>query len=150
MKVELICENREKFMDLLLLADEQEDMVRKYINKGEMFALFDDNLVSVCIVIEETKGSLETKNIARYKDYQGKGYGKYLINYLFEFYKDKGKIMYVGTGESPLTLPFYEKLGFKYSHRIKNFFIDNYNHPIYEGGVLLKDMVYLKKEFYYI
>lgn len=147
MKVELICENREKFMDLLLLADEQEDMVRKYINKGEMFALFDDNLVSVCIVIEETKGSLEIKNIATYKDYQGKGYGKYLINYLFEFYKDKGKIMYVGTGESPLTLPFYEKLGFTYSHRIKNFFIDNYNHPIYEGGVLLKDMVYLKKEF---
>lgn len=147
MKVELICENREKFMDLLLLADEQEDMVRKYINKGEMFALFDDNLVSVCIVIEETKGSLEIKNIATYKDYQGKGYGKYLINYLFEFYKDKGKIMYVGTGESPLTLPFYEKLGFKSSHRIKNFFIDNYNHPIYEGGVLLKDMVYLKKEF---
>ena len=55
--------------------------------------------------------------------------------------------MCVGTGESPLTLPFYEKLGFKYSHRIKNFFIDNYNHPIYENGILLKDMVYLKKEF---
>ena len=64
MKVELICENREKFMDLLLLADEQEDMVRKYINKGEMFALFDENLVSVCIVIEETKGNFEIKNIA--------------------------------------------------------------------------------------
>ena len=147
MKVELICENREKFMDLLLLADEQEDMVRKYINKGEMFALFDENLVSICIVIEETKGNFEIKNIATHKDYQGKGHGKYLINYLFEFYKDKGKTMCVGTGESPLTLPFYEKLGFKYSHRIKNFFIDNYNHPIYEDGILLKDMVYLKKEF---
>ena len=68
MKVELICENREKFMDLLLLADEQEDMVRKYINKGEMFALFDENLVSVCIVIEKTKGNFEIKNIGNRAD----------------------------------------------------------------------------------
>ena len=54
--------------------------------------------------------------------------------------------MQVGTGDSPLTIPFYEKCGFAYSHRIKNFFVDNYDHPIYEGGVQLMDMVYLRKE----
>ena len=134
-------------MDLLLLADEQENMIKKYLNVGEMFALFDEELTSICIVIEESNGIFEIKNIATYKKHQGKGYGKYLINYIFDFYRNRGKIMYVGTGESPLTLPFYEKLGFKYSHRIKDFFIDNYNHPIYECGIQLKDMVYLKREF---
>lgn len=147
MKVKVIIENKEKYMDLLLLADEQENMIKKYLDKGEMFALFDDELTTVCVVVEESNGIFEIKNIATYEKYQGKGYGKYLINYIFDFYKNRGKIMYVGTGESPLTLPFYEKLGFKYSHRIKNFFIDNYNHPIYECGIQLRDMVYLKKEF---
>lgn len=147
MKVEIICENKEKYMDLLLLADEQENMIKKYLNEGEMFALFDDELTSICVVIGESKGIFEIKNIATYEKYQGKGYGRYLINYIFDFYRNRGKIMYVGTGESPLTLPFYEKLGFKYSHRIKNFFIDNYNHPIYECGIQLRDMIYLKKEF---
>ena len=35
-------------------------------------------------------------------------------------------------------------------HRIENFFIDNYDHPIVEAGVLLKDMVYLLGEAYKI
>ena len=54
--------------------------------------------------------------------------------------------MYVGTGDSPLTLPFYKKCGFIESHRVKKFFIDNYDHPIFEGGKQLVDMIYLKKE----
>ena len=28
----------------------------------------------------------------------------------------------------------------------KNFFTEYYDHPIYEAGVLLKDMVYLRKK----
>ena len=54
--------------------------------------------------------------------------------------------MYVGTGDSPLTLPFYEKCGFKESHRVKDFFIENYDNPIYECGKQLTDMIYLKKD----
>jgi hypothetical protein len=53
--------------------------------------------------------------------------------------------MLVGTGDSPATIPFYQKCGFVISHRIKDFFIDNYDHPIFEGGKRLTDMVYLKK-----
>ena len=54
--------------------------------------------------------------------------------------------MYVGTGDSPLTLPFYEKCGFKVSHRVKDFFIENYDNPIYECKKQLTDIVYLKKD----
>ena len=63
-----------------------------------------------------------------------------------EHFKGQYKTLQLGTGESPLTLPFYEKCGFVQSHRIKNFYTDNYDHPIIEAGVQLVDMVYLKKE----
>ena len=51
----------------------------------------------------------------------------------------------MGTGESQTTIPFYEKCGFIRSHIIPNFFTDNYANPIYENGVQLVDMVYLKR-----
>ena len=37
-----ITENKKLYIDLLLLADEQEDMIDKYIDSGDMFIL-DDN-----------------------------------------------------------------------------------------------------------
>ncbi len=52
----------------------------------------------------------------------------------------------MGTGDSPLTIPFYKKCGFTYSHKIENFFIDYYDHPIFEMGVQLKDMIYLQRK----
>ena len=55
------------------------------------------------------------------------------------------KIFRLGTGETPSTLRFYHNCGYRYSHRIPDFFTDNYDHAIVEEGVLLKDMVYLRK-----
>ena len=68
-----------------------------------------------------------------------------VIQYLFGHYAGRCRTMLVGTGDSPLAIPFYENCGFTYSHRIPDFFTDNYDHPIYEAGKQLKDMVYLKR-----
>ena len=76
---------------------------------------------------------------------QRKGYGKALIDFLASKYADEYSVLQVGTGDSPLTVPFYEKCGFVRSHNIPNFFTDNYDHPIYECGVQLIDMVYLQR-----
>ena len=54
-------------------------------------------------------------------------------------------LLQVGTGDSPLTIPFYEKCGFVRSHIVSNFFTDYYDHPIYECGVHLVDMVYMQR-----
>ena len=54
--------------------------------------------------------------------------------------------MLVGTGETPAILSFYESCGFEISHRVKNFFTDNYDHPMFEDGIQLVDMIYLKKD----
>ncbi len=135
--------NKKEYIDLLLLADEQEDMIDKYLEKGDMFILIDNGLKAECVVTKESEGVYELKNIATFPEFQGKGYGTTLIKYILNHYTDC-ETMYVGTGDSTVTIPFYKKCGFKESHRIKNFFIDNYDHPMYEDEKRLVDMVYLK------
>lgn len=146
MKIEKINDNKKQFLDLLLLADEQENMIDKYLPQGDMFALYDDDLKSICVVLPIDSETCELKNIATYEKYQGQGYGRVLINYISEFYKNSYKTMQLGTGETPAILSFYESCGFEKSHRIKNFFIDNYDHPMYDGDIQLVDMIYLKKD----
>lgn len=76
MKVEQVFSDRKRFLDLLLLADEQEDMIDRYLERGDMFALYDeDKLRAVCVVTNEGKGIYELKNIATCPDSQRKGYG---------------------------------------------------------------------------
>lgn len=87
---------------MLLLADEQENMIDKYLERGEMFILDDNGVKAECVVTNEA-------------------------------------------GDVPSALSFYTNCGFIESHRIKNFFIDNYDHPMFEDDIQLVDMVYLKK-----
>ena len=145
MKIREVNENKKQFISLLLLADEQESMVDHYLEKGTMYVLEDGNVKAECVVTDEGNEILEIKNIAVDPENQGKGYGKALIDFLASKYADEYSILQVGTGDSPLTIPFYEKCGFVRSHNIPNFFTDNYDHPIYEGGVQLIDMVYLQR-----
>ncbi|WP_053957490.1 GNAT family N-acetyltransferase [Inediibacterium massiliense] len=147
MEVKIIENNKKDFLDLLLLGDEQESMIDKYLHRGKLFALYDKDLKSACVVTKENNHEYELKNLATYENYQRQGYGSILVKYIFEYYKDKCKTMFVGTGDTPMTIPFYEYCGFKLSHTVKNFFIDNYDHPIFENGIQLIDMIYLRKDF---
>ena len=145
MKIMKVTTNKKEYIDLLLLADEQEDMIDKYLDIGDMFVLEDDGVKAECVVTKEEKCIYELKNIAVDPKTQLQGYGKALIEYVFNYYSNCKKML-VGTGDVPSTLGFYHKCGFSESHRIKNFFTDNYNHIIIEDGVQLVDMVYLKRE----
>lgn len=97
------------------------------------------------MVTVEGDNVVELKNLAVLKEEQGKGYGKRMIEYVCKFYSEKYRMLFVGTGDVDVTVGFYKHCGFTYSHRVKNFFIENYDHPIYEDGVQLKDMVYLSR-----
>ena len=144
MRIYQVLEDKKQYLDLLLLADEQEDMIDRYLERGTMYVLDDNGIKAECVVTNENDGILEIKNIAVLPKYQGMGYGKALIEWIKKEYKESHSILQVGTGDSPTTIPFYEKCGFKKSHTIKNFFIDNYDHPIIEGGIQLTNMVYLQ------
>ena len=143
--VKIIDSDKTKYMELLLIADEQVSMIDKYLYRGEMFALCDDGVKALCVVTKEQSGVYEIKNIVTVPEYQRKGYGQHLISYIADYYKEYGGELYVGTGDSPMTLCFYEKCGFAKSHIVKNFFVDNYDHPMFEDGKQLVDMIYLKR-----
>ena len=140
-----VTENKKQYLDLLLLADEQEDMIDRYLDNGRMYVLDDNGIKCECVITDEGNGVLEIKNIATVSEHQGKGYAKALIDFVVKKYKEQYTVLQVGTGDSPLTIPFYEKCGFVRSHSIPNFFTDNYDHPIFECGIQLVDMVYLQR-----
>lgn len=146
MNIIQLVDHKKQYIDLLLLADEQESMIDRYLERGVMFVVDDNGVKAVCVVTDEGNGVCELKNIAVVLESRRQGYGKRLINYLFTHYSGKYNEMIVGTGDVPSAVEFYKSCGFEYSHRMENFFTDNYDHPIIEDGVLLTDMIYLKRE----
>ena len=146
MEIRNIKTNKKQYLRLLLLADEQEDMIDRYLERGVMYVLEDDGVKAKCVVTDEGNGILELKNIAVAPDFQRKGYGRALVTFLIQTYRGQYQVLQVGTGDSPSTIPFYESCGFRRHHLVKNFFVDHYDHPIYECGVQLVDMVYLQRE----
>ena len=144
MEIVKVTGDKKQYLELLLLADEQEDMIDRYLDRGDMYALSDGGVQAECVVTKEGNGVYELKNIAVLPRSQGKGYGRALIEFIISQYPDC-EILLVGTGDSPGILEFYRRCGFTDSHRIPNFFTDNYDHPMFEDGKQLVDMVYLKR-----
>lgn len=141
-----LAEGKKRYLSLLLLADEQESMIDRYLERGTMFVLDDGGVKGECVVTDEGQGVLEIKNLAVEPACHRMGYGRVLIDFVAARYRGQYAVLQVGTGDSPLTIPFYEACGFVRSHRVENFFADYYDHPIFEGGVRLTDMIYLRRE----
>ena len=138
-----ITQNKKRFLPLLLMADEQENMIDRYLDRGTLYAILDDaykssdtnqqNLINlpkitqsslkgVCVLTNEGNGILEIKNLAIVPTARRQGYGKAAIEQIVKTYRKHYDILQVGTGESPLTVPFYQACGFTFSHRIEGFF----------------------------
>ena len=139
-------ENKEQYMDLLLEADPSKDMVNNYLKDGELFVLtYKDDVACVAVVIKIDDETIELKNIATKKVYRRQGYGKKMLKYLADNYKQKYKRMLVGTSEN--NIPFYVKQGFdRYEKTIKNYFIDNYDEEIWDEDLQCIDMYYYTKD----
>lgn len=147
MRISQVTDNKKSCLPLLLLADEQEDMIDRYLMRGDMYVLEEaGKTLAVIVVTDEGEGRLEIKNLAVDPGCQRRGYGRMMIDFIAGRYRERYHTLLVGTGDSPLTIPFYERCGFVRSHVIRDFFTNHYDHPIVEDGVLLKDMVYLKKK----
>ncbi len=145
-RIRLVTEEKKRHLELLLLGDEQEDMIDRYLERGTMYVLEEAGTVRAqCVVTDEGGGILEIKNIAVDPAFQGRGLGRALLDFLAAAYAGRYSAMQAGTGDSPATVPFYEACGFHRHHRVPNFFTDHYHHPIWEGGVQLRDMVYLRR-----
>ena len=131
-------------MDLLLLADPSEEMVRRYMPRAQCYVMEQDgNIVGVYSLLPTRPGTLELVNIAVAESEQNKGHGKALILHAIETARSQGYItIEVGTGNSSIAqLALYQKCGFRMTHIDRNFFLQHYEEPIFENGIQCVDMV---------
>lgn len=132
---------------LLLEADPEKQAIAKYINRCEVFVLQKDEHVLAVLCAEKQEDNFEIKNIAVSSKFRRRGLGGEIIKNVCALYKKQGfKTVTVGTSaETPQSVKFYVKNGFKPYKTIKNFFTENYEKPIYDGETLCADMIVLKK-----
>ena len=120
-------------------------MIGRYLDSGTLYVgLFNDKPIAVCVTVKLDPNTVEIKNLAVEAEYRRHGYGRRMLEYVES--QNSNKKIILGTGETPSTLRFYKSCGYSYSHRISNFFTDNYPAPIIEEGVTLRDMIYLKNQ----
>jgi len=135
--------------ELLLMADDAVEAIDKYIYHSQIFICeIDNRQIALYVLKINNDQTAEIKNLAVIPEFRGFGIGTFLINHAIENLTSKGiKTLFVGTGEtSEGPLKLYRKLGFTDYTVIKDFFIDNYPRPIYENGILLRDMIVLKRD----
>lgn len=131
---------------LLLLADESEAMVARYLPRGELWvAERGKALCAVAVLTDEGGGLCELKNLAVAPECQRQGVGRRFVAFLCGHYAARFREMRVGTGETPRTIGFYRACGFRPFGRLRGFFTEHYAAPIVDDGVLLRDMVLLHR-----
>ena len=147
--IEIDKDRRASYLNLLLIGDEDEKVVKSYINEGSLFTIvYEKKEIGVvqCLTDEE-ESVVEVKNIGLKEAYRGKGIGSKVIKKLEVLYeRNQYSKMIVGTADSSLeNIAFYKKAGFYQSGVKKNFFLQ-YAPPIYENGLQAIDMIMFEKK----
>ena len=148
MEFRLIDNDRESYMNVLLIADPNEEVVMKYLDEGVLIGMFEEDK---CIGISHYKvidpSTAEIMNIGIVLDHQGRGWGKVLLDYTVDYAQDNGiGTLVLGTGNSSIgNIAFYQKSGFEMTEIWQNYFVDNYNEEIFENDIMCKHMIRFEK-----
>ncbi|MBD8032975.1 MULTISPECIES: GNAT family N-acetyltransferase [Solibacillus] len=137
-------------MELLLLADPSESIVKEYVTRGECYiAEIEKQVVGVYVLLPTRPKTVELVNVAVAEEHQGKGMGKLLVTDAIRVAKSKGyKTIEIGTGNSSLSqLALYQKCGFRIIAIDFDFFIKHYEEEIFENGIQCRDMIRLSIDF---
>lgn len=137
--------NKMDYDELLTISDPNIDLVQDYLNNGKLFGYFINDEPVSFIAVEVIDGEVEIKNLLTLPEHRGYGFAKALIKFIEETYNNYDTFV-VGTANSSMeNITFYTRLGYVYSHRIENFFVDYYPEEIIENGMQATDLMYFKK-----
>lgn len=136
-------------LPLLLEADPCESVVKNYFTHSLVWGYQrgQEPLAEACIQ-PLAPGLAELKNLAVRTDLRGQGVGRALCLSVFSACQGRGFVqLIVGTADVPgHPGPFYQKLGFSFERKEKDFFLRHYPHPIYDNGRLCRDMLFFRLE----
>jgi ribosomal protein S18 acetylase RimI-like enzyme len=136
-------------MELLLLADPSRSMITKYLGHSTILtANLKKEVIGIIVLYPIEEFMLEIKNLAVLPHYQNQGVGKFLIQHAENSARSKGFLsLRICTGNSSVSqLSLYQKLGFQNTGKVEKFFLKNYSEPIFENGILCRDLIILEKD----
>ena len=86
MEIREITGDKRRYLPLLLVGDEQEEMVMRYLPHGSLFVCFDPDPCAVAVVTDEGDGCCELKNLAVEPCRQRQGYGRRMVAFVVRRY----------------------------------------------------------------
>lgn len=147
MNIRLIKEGEQPPWKLLFLADPSKDLVSRYLDKGMCYVTESENgeTIGVIVLVPVSTHIIEIMNLAVAESHQGKGVGTLLLKHGIQNAVEDGyDTIEIGTGNSSINqLALYQKVGFRITGIEQDFFIRNYEQPIFENGIQCRDMVRL-------
>ena len=96
--------HKKAWLPLLLVGDESEAMIDRYLDRGELFVLHDPDARGLCVVTREGEGVAEIKNLAVAAAWRRRGYGRALIEFVCARYASSCHSLQLGT--IPRSLPY--------------------------------------------
>ena len=139
--------DRERHLPLLLEADDAEEHIRGYLDRGQLFEIREaDALIGVAVLVADAD-TVEIWNIALAEEQRGRGSGRCAIELIAERCREQGASrLTVGTSDCSLgTIAFYRKVGFRFAGVRKGYF-DDYPVAVVENGIRARDMVMFEME----
>ena len=139
--------NRESYKPLLLMADEDEQILNRYIGEGDLYEMrVNDDIIGVALFIPVDEETIELRNIALRPSYRGQGVAKEMIMQAETiFAAQQYTRIIVGTANCNLNnVALYQKLGFR-MYDIKRDFFAQHKKPQYEQGMQAIDFWMFEK-----
>ena len=135
--------------DLLLLADESEESVADYADRGTTYvARRDGEILGQYVFLHTRPFTAEVVNIAVAPEHQRKGIATAMLRHAVATARAAGfHLLEIGTGDLGVgQIALYERCGFVRCGVDVDYFSKHYPVPFFENGVECRHMVRLRME----
>lgn len=149
MEIRELNKNEEPPINLLLIADPSEKLIKEYLKRGKCYiAENNKEIIGVYVLLPTRQDTVELVNLAVTENEQGKGIGRQLLLDAIQKAKARNyKTIEIGTGNSSMgQLALYQKCGFRITSVDRDYFIRHYKEHIFENGIWCRDMVRLSQD----
>jgi ribosomal protein S18 acetylase RimI-like enzyme len=143
--------DRERWFDLLVLADEPEPLAA-VLDRGDLYGVTDDTTdepLAAVLTLDHDEQTAELRVVAVAERYQGHGVGSWLVDEVCaRLRRRRMRRVVVGTATSGVRqLAFYQRLGFRLSHVERDYFTPANGYPagLSENGVATRDMAWMDR-----